>query len=88
MISDGNSSLRSGDFVRIGDERASPAMNLTKLNPHETASMGIEPRTRRWELSIYPLHQPYSPWKWILQNNTRDVKIITTERLKIKIKDQ
>ena len=24
MISDGNSSLRSGDFVRVGDERTSP----------------------------------------------------------------
>ena len=24
MISDGNSSLRSGDFVRFGDERTSP----------------------------------------------------------------
>ena len=25
MISDGNSSLRSGDFVRVGDERTSPS---------------------------------------------------------------
>ena len=24
MISDGNGSLRSGDFVRVGDERTSP----------------------------------------------------------------
>ena len=32
-----------------------------KLNPHETASTGIEPGSQRWEASAYPLHQPSFP---------------------------
>ena len=31
-----------------------------KLNPHETASMGIEPGSQRWEASTNPLRQPCS----------------------------
>ena len=31
-----------------------------KLNPHETASTGIEPGSQRWEASAYPLRQPCS----------------------------
>ena len=32
MISDGNSSLRSGDFVRVGDERTSPT-SYARVSP-------------------------------------------------------
>ena len=32
-----------------------------KLNPHETASTGIEPVSNSWEASPYPLRKPLSP---------------------------
>ena len=33
-----------------------------KLNPHETASTGIEPGPQGWEASAYPLRHPCSPY--------------------------
>ena len=38
----------------------SKARTNNKLNPHETASTGIEPGSQRWEASAYPLRQPFS----------------------------
>ena len=37
------------------------AKTNNNLNPHETASMGIELGSQRWEASAYPLRQPRSP---------------------------
>ena len=37
------------------------ARTSNKLNPHETASTGIEPGSQRWEANAYPLRQPCSP---------------------------
>ena len=39
----------------------SKARTNNKLNPHETASKGIEPGSQRWEASAYPLRQSWSP---------------------------
>ena len=38
----------------------SKARTNNKLNPHETASTGIEPWSQRWEASAYPMRQPCS----------------------------
>ena len=39
----------------------SKARTNNKLNPHETASTGIELGSQRWEASAYPLRHPCSP---------------------------
>ena len=41
-----------------------------KLNPHETASTGIEPGSQRWEASAYPLRPPCSS---TLKNNKNNI---------------
>ena len=37
----------------------SKARTNNKMNPHETASTGIEPGPQGWESSAYPLRQSY-----------------------------
>ena len=39
----------------------SKARTNSKLNPHETASTGIEPGSQRWEARAYSLRHPFSP---------------------------
>ena len=50
----------------------SKARTDNKLNPHETASTGIELGSQRWEASAYPLRHPCSKPAAILDFHVRE----------------
>ena len=49
----------------------SKARTNNKLNPHETASTGMELGSQRWEASAYPLRHPCSPPPVLPKLNTK-----------------
>ena len=54
-----NQGLASVGKLRNPEENPrSKARINNKLNPHETASKGIELGSQRWEAYAYPLRQP------------------------------